>query len=126
MGAVAALILGTQAFASVKLVKKVELTTPSSFSCYTDEQEKTGSTSSVSFYVGKYTVDAEGKKTFSYYSSSLTSYTTAEMCRTLKLIYSTIDVTSNYELSASTVYIDENDRLVGADDPIRKALLILE
>lgn len=124
--AAAALVCTSQvAFAKLEVLKKVELANPYSFSCASEAAEKTGSTSSISFYIGGYSVDSNGTKTFNYYTAASQFWTTAALCQRAQLIYSTVDVTTDYEKYGVSLLVDESNQLVGIEDFSNRKLILV-
>ena len=120
-----ALIVFTANAEEVIQVKKTLFCFPSSFSCASEAQEKDGATSSISFYFGRYTVNAEGRKEYNYYVGSLSREVSGALCRHLEMIYSLVDTedVANYEKFSTTIYTIEN-KLVGFDSPMHRGLYI--
>lgn len=116
------LIFSTIAFGSIKTIRKIKYITPSSFTCYEDTNS---SKSNISFYVGEYVLNADGTKIFNYYKStdSLNMFSN-EICKKMKIDYRVLGDVTN-EQKWTTLFIDENDFVVGYESPLSKDLVLL-
>ena len=76
------LLLSLSSFASIQSVRIIKYANPSSYTCYTPEEEQQNSyKSSVSLYLGSYSDDGDGNRTFNYYNSSESFNTSSELCK---------------------------------------------
>ncbi len=120
------LLLSLSSFASIQSVRIIKYANPSSYSCYTPEEEQNDSKSTVSLYLGSYSDDGNGNRTFSYYNSSESLNTSSELCKRMKFIYNTVDSSLSYEEKAIYVLINEDNELVGFENPANNDLIILD
>ncbi|WP_412469457.1 MULTISPECIES: hypothetical protein [unclassified Halobacteriovorax] len=100
------------AVAGLQTLRIVDLATVSSTSCYTAEQEESGSISSVSFYLGNYSGEGEDR-TFNYYETSETYYASSVVCKSIKLFNKAFDSSLPQEEKVFKLFVDMNDHIKG-------------